>query len=417
MQKVLIVEDSNFLASLLKRSLESRLDAEVVRVASRAEAETTIAGTLPEDWLCLVDLNLPDAPDGEVAQMLAAQGFPIIVFTAMYDRAKRAGLFASGIIDFVLKDSPSSMDYVVSLTERILHNKQVKALVVEDSAPVRKLVTQQLRNQQITVLEAENGQEALYVLKENPDVTLVLTDYTMPFIDGFDLVRRIRADYPKDKLCIVGMSSTEEDDISVRFIKFGANDFLHKPFTSEELLCRVTQNLDMLDMVRKLREAATTDFLTGLMNRRYFMENGARMFANVLRTNVSMVVGMFDIDHFKLVNDTYGHDAGDDVLRAVAKILGDGFREGDVVARTGGEEFAVIAINLPDDQIFSVFDRVRRQVEDAVIQSDDHTIKVKISIGVCGVCGDSLDAMIKRADQCLYEAKDAGRNRLVVADR
>ena len=130
--------------------------------------------------------------------------------------------------------------------------------------------------------------------------------------------------------------------MSARFIKVGANDFITKPFQPEEFYCRVTQNIDLIEKTQALVDAATKDFLTGLYNRRFFFEKGVGKLERARRERKSVALAMLDIDHFKSVNDTYGHDVGDEVLQVVSKTLQDSARADDLVARLGGEEFCVL---------------------------------------------------------------------------
>jgi diguanylate cyclase (GGDEF)-like protein len=415
-ERILVVEDSRFFTSVLSDSLSVRPGIEVVAAASRAEAEQRLAEMEADRPLCLVDLNLPDAADGEVARDLVRRGLPVVVFTSSYDRRLRDALFRDGIIDYVLKESPASVGYLADLVERIFRNRETTALVVEDSEPIRALVTRQLEGQNIRVLTAANGEAALATLAEQGGVRLVLTDYHMPGLDGFELVRRLRREHTKDELCVIGMSSTEEDDISVRFLKYGANDFLHKPFTAEELLCRVTQNLDMLDLIDDLRRAAVTDALTGLWNRRQLLEAGRKTLARARRDDSPLQVAMIDIDFFKRVNDRHGHEAGDAVLRALAGILRNGVREGDLAARMGGEEFCVLTAGQPPDRAAILHERLRATIEATPVATRDGEVRVTASIGVCARPLDTLEDMIRAADEALYAAKEGGRNRIVMAD-
>ena len=161
-------------------------------------------------------------------------------------------------------------------------------------------------------------------------------------------------------------------------------------------------------------QAATTDFLTGLNNRRQLLRLGMPLLAGAKRSGASLAVAMLDIDRFKSINDTWGHDVGDAVLVHVAHLLRDRFRDSDIVARFGGEEFCVVAPLSSADQAFALFDGVREAVAQHPAVAGDLTIPVTISVGVTVVPGDSLDAMISEADKLLYKAKQAGRNRTEV---
>ncbi len=160
-------------------------------------------------------------------------------------------------------------------------------------------------------------------------------------------------------------------------------------------------------------EAATTDFLTGLPNRRELISLGTSILANARRNKQECAIAMIDIDHFKAINDTHGHDVGDVALKELAHILRERFREGDVVARFGGEEFTVVAPGVDREKAHTLFESVRREVEEHAFGAGDTTIRMTVSIGVTLQTG-SLDEMIEKADGFLYAAKNGGRNRVVI---
>ncbi len=412
MDKILLVEDSKSFAMLIISSIKTEIDCEIHWAGSYSEAEELVERE-GNFFLGLLDLTLPDSSKGEILDLALAENIPSIVFTGNFNEEMRKMCWEKMVIDYVLKEGPSNLDYIVSLIKRIRANREVNVLVVDDSATSRKFIESLLLIHQYNVLEADNGQRALEILEENKEIKLVITDYIMPVMDGFDLVKRIRADYKKDELAVIGISAQNNKILSAKFIKNGANDFISKPFTNEEFYCRVGLNVEMIEKIESIKNFANKDFLTGLFNRKYFFEMGGVLHANFKRKNLSIVIGMIDIDHFKSVNDTYGHDAGDAVLKAVAALFQNRFRESDVVARFGGEEFCVLAGNLSGESAKSIFEEVRVMVENLEVVVNDKVIKVTISSGLCAEF-NTLDNMIKVADEKLYEAKNSGRNMVVL---
>ncbi|MBU0690166.1 MAG: diguanylate cyclase [Gammaproteobacteria bacterium] len=160
--------------------------------------------------------------------------------------------------------------------------------------------------------------------------------------------------------------------------------------------------------------ASTIDFLTGLNNRRQLLRIGVPLVAGANRSGKSLAVAMIDIDHFKEINDTYGHDAGDEVLKRIATLMKDRFRSSDVVARFGGEEFCVIASSLTPQVAYELFDEFRRSLEETTMDINGESTRITVSIGISTLLADSVDAMISAADQMLYRAKQDGRNRVVM---
>jgi diguanylate cyclase (GGDEF)-like protein len=299
--------------------------------------------------------------------------------------------------------------------ERLHRNPGIKVLVVDDSKNTRYVVGRLLHAHRYQVLEAEDGPQALAELAKHPDTRLIIVDYNMPGMDGAELVRTIRRDHAKDHLAIIGISGVESTGLTAKFIKSGANDFLHMPFLTEEFYTRVTQNIELLEYIAQIKELAEKDYLTRLYNRRYVFSAGPKLMAAQTRRGQGVVVAMLDIDHFKRVNDTYGHAAGDLVLRQMAALLSARFRTSDIVSRFGGEEFCVLATDMNAADASGVFEELRQAFEASPVRYDGQNIHYTVSIGLCTSPLDGLEAMIKAADDALYVSKNDGRNRVTVA--
>lgn len=252
MPEVLVVEDSQFFSNLLRDSIEKNLGFGVTCATTFAEAAKIIEERGGDFFIALLDLNLPDANGEEIVDFVVGEGLPSLVFTGQFNEDLRKRLLSKNIIDYVVKETPSSLEHVLSVVRRVHGNNGLKALIVDDSKAIRTVVSGYLRTQKLTAMEAGSSEEALEVLAANPEISLVITDYNMPGMNGVELVKKIRANHSMDKLSIIGMSSHGESLLSAQFVKVGANDFIHKPFQPEEFLCRVTHNLDMLDNISAL---------------------------------------------------------------------------------------------------------------------------------------------------------------------
>ncbi|PKN07797.1 MAG: diguanylate cyclase response regulator [Deltaproteobacteria bacterium HGW-Deltaproteobacteria-8] len=414
MSRVLVVEDSRTFSSLLSRRITEEMGHEVVVANSKATAKKILAeGT--NFFVALLDLNLPDAPNGEVVDMVLAHSIPSIVFTGEMDDKLRDQFWAKHIVDYILKQNMDNVAYMLSLVERLHRNPAIKVLVVDDSKNTRYVVGELLRAHRYQVLEAGSGQEALAVLAKHPDTRLVIVDYNMPGMDGAELVRTIRHDHAKDQLAIIGLSGTGDAGLTVKFIKSGANDFLHMPFLTEEFYTRVTQNIELLEYIAQIKELAEKDYLTRLYNRRYVFSAGPKLMATQTRRGQGVVLAMIDVDHFKNINDTHGHAAGDAVLRQMAALLAARFRVSDIVSRFGGEEFCVLATDMNPADAGGIFEDLRHCFETSPVSFGDKSIRYTVSIGLCTSPLDGLEAMIKAADDALYVSKNDGRNRVTVA--
>lgn len=414
MSRVLVVEDSRTFSSLLSRRITEEMGHEVVVANSKATAKKILAeGT--NFFVALLDLNLPDAPNGEVVDMVLAHSIPSIVFTGEMDDKLRDQFWAKHIVDYILKQNMDNVAYMLSLVERLHRNPAIKVLVVDDSKNTRYVVGELLRAHRYQVLEAGSGQEALAVLAKHRDTRLVIVDYNMPGMDGAELVRTIRHDHAKDQLAIIGLSGTGDAGLTAKFIKSGANDFLHMPFLTEEFYTRVTQNIELLEYIAQIKELAEKDYLTRLYNRRYVFSAGPKLMAAQTRRGQGVVLAMIDVDHFKNINDTHGHAAGDAVLRQMAALLAARFRVSDIVSRFGGEEFCVLATDMNPADAGGIFEDLRHCFETSPVSFGDKSIRYTVSIGLCTSPLDGLEAMIKAADDALYVSKNDGRNRVTVA--
>lgn len=410
MGQILIVEDSKSIAGWVCKRLAQELSLPVVWVQTMAAARDLIETPGQEFDAALLDLNLPDAPDGEIVDYVVSRKIPAIAFTANMDEATQAAIWSKGVVDYVGKEGDQSVLYMASMIRRLALNKRTRVLVVDDSRMVRHYVQRLLTTHQYIVHEATDGVAALQILREYPDVCLVITDYNMPNMDGFELARRIREVHSREEMGVLGVSASTNTSIAVRFLKNGANDFLDKPFSAEQFYCRVTQNVQMIEHFRTIRELSRRDYLTGLYNRRHLVEAGERLLNEVRKAQGKAAVALLDIDFFKHINDQFGHDMGDMVLQQLARLMLAEFREPDLVARHGGEEFCVVAHGEDPGSIFRRFDAFRETIACASATFGEYPIPFTVSIGLCMDLDKSLDQMVKQADTRLYEAKAGGRN-------
>ncbi len=409
---ILVVEDSRTFGGMVKKRLETRLSDEVLWLETYADAKAALEEDSSRFSVAVMDLTLPDAPDGEIVELSTSYLIPTIVLTANFDEETRKKMWSKRVCDYVIKRGPHDMNYIVSLVERLTRNREIKVMVVYDSRVLREHVADLLSIHRYKVLQAKDGLEALEVLKNNPDIKLIVADYAMPNMDGLELTERIRRNITKEELAIIGLSVQGDNRLSAMFIKNGANDFLYTPFQSEEFYCRVTQNMDLLEQIEAIRNSAIKDYLTGLYNRRHFFDVGNTVLANARRSDVPIALAMMDIDHFKRVNDTYGHDVGDDILAKISEVMSQRVRKADLLARFGGEEFCIMATHVTEEQAEAFFNELRELIASASIPVGENPLSVTISIGVCAGSRESLDEMITIADGKLYEAKESGRNRV-----
>jgi diguanylate cyclase (GGDEF)-like protein len=413
---VLLVEDSPVVARVVGRKLLSVLEREVIEARSLGEARDLLEKQGADFLAAVVDLGLPDAPEGEIVDLTIEAGVPTVVMTGSGDEQTRERILAKNIVDYYFKGD-QSLDALADTVRRLDVNRWIKVLVVDDSATSRGIVARLLTTHRFQVLEAADGEEALGVLESNPDIALVITDFEMPNMNGIELVGNVRSRRGADELAVVGVSSLGSSALTARFLKFGADDFLTKPFQKEEFYCRVYRSIKNLEQIQAIKRSAYTDQLTGLHNRLYFFQKAPPLYDTAAAHSAPLAVAMLDIDFFKKINDTHGHAAGDAALQQVAELLQGRLLDPMILARFGGEEFCIFAPGLEEKRAEGVFERMRAALEARPVAFEDEQIPVTLSIGVALDRVSSLDTMINRADEFLYQAKESGRNRVVIEGR
>jgi two-component system, cell cycle response regulator len=300
----------------------------------------------------------------------------------------------------------------------------VRVLIAEDDRASRSLLERVLVKWGYEVAVTCDGEEAWRALQQDDAPLLVVLDWMMPRLDGTEVCRRVRAlGAPNPPYLILLTGRDSKSDI-VTGLEAGANDYLGKPFDRDELRARLEVGRRFTELNSKLlatqvvlAEQARTDALTGIMNRRAILERLSEEMARARRDATGLGVGMIDIDHFKRINDAYGHAAGDHVLREVVVRASSATRPYDGFGRFGGEEFLTIVPACPDSEVASVLERIRNAVGDSPVEVESHQIRVTVSIGGAMSSGESVDELIRSADDALYRAKAAGRDRVVLAGR
>jgi diguanylate cyclase (GGDEF)-like protein len=409
--RILLVENSKLFQQMVGEALGERLDIELVHAHSLAEAAQAIDESGPFT-LVLTGLVLADGDQEKIVDFFLTRQLPTVIVTGVFDEQVRKRLLERPIIDYVLKNAPGAVDYLVWLVQRLDRNRRITALVVDDAPSARMHASALLGLYGFRVVEADGGESGLKLLAEDSSIRLVITDQEMPGMDGVEFTRRLRALHPRDTVSVIGVSGAGRSALVAQFLKNGANDFLHKPFSREEFFCRVSQNVENLELIGSLQDLATKDFLTGLANRRHFFDRGAELMAQAKAGRRRACVAMLDIDLFKRINDSYGHDGGDVALKAVSAALARFARPQDLVARFGGEEFAVLAVDLGETEAEYFFEGLRARIENLAVQFGEQRIPITTSIGVCVDRLESLDAMLTEADRLLYLAKAGGRNQV-----
>ena len=413
--KILIVEDNKALAKLIAKKMEDNTEMQVDVAHSLAEAQAFL--TKAKDYfITLLDLNLPDAPNGEVVDFVASKGLPIIVLTGSMDDKTRETFMDKDIVDYVYKGNMSDVNYIFHMIDRLKNNNQYKVMVVEDVMQTRNDVKKILQNLQFQVFTAAHGEEAMNYFADNPDIKLVVSDYGMPVKDGLEVLKELREQKDKNELGVIMMTSANENVSGAVFLKNGANDFIAKPFLKEELICRVNNTIENMENINKIANFANKDFLTGLFNRRYFYDDMQEYLASLEENPMPYAVAVIDVDGLKNINDKYGQDSGDKILKLLAKKLIDDTKSSDIAARFGGGEFCVLLKNVSQEDAVKFFVGLRAAIASNPVNIKNESVKISVSIGVTfGKSDYNVDEILELADEALYRAKQNGRNRVEIA--
>jgi diguanylate cyclase (GGDEF)-like protein len=298
----------------------------------------------------------------------------------------------------------------------------MKVLIADDSATSRAMLRKSVDRWGYEVVMAEDGAQALDILEKPDPPPIAILDWVMPHLTGPEVCKKVRATRREPYTYILLLTSKNSKDETVEGLEAGADDYIVKPFDQQELHVRlragkriIELQLSLMEAREEMREKANKDLLTKLPNRAAIMAALETEIARSHRDQRSVGVALLDIDHFKKVNDTYGHFAGDAVLRETAARLKSSMRAYDQVGRYGGEEFLVVLPNCDMEQAVQQADRMRLRLQESKILADAGVeIPVTASFGVTITDLSELhpDVFIRVADEALYRAKANGRNRV-----
>jgi len=296
-------------------------------------------------------------------------------------------------------------------------DKRHSVLVIDDSEDVHRLLQARLRQENIDLLAALDGRTGL-AIAEQDSPSLILLDLDMPDMDGFEVLRQLKESSTSHDIPVIVLSGLHSPADKVVAFDLGAVDYITKPFDLMELRVRLRSALKMSDLIDMLARLAHVDGLTGLWNRAHFDDRWAASISEINRQGRPLSVALFDLDHFKSVNDTYGHPAGDAVLQVFSKLIRRECRASDIACRYGGEEFVLIMPDTTPEDGKLVCDRIRMELG-ALHWPAHPERKITVSIGVCGTekgVAVTPQQWLEDTDKTLYRAKKGGRDQVIAID-
>ncbi|MBW2308014.1 MAG: diguanylate cyclase [Deltaproteobacteria bacterium] len=292
-------------------------------------------------------------------------------------------------------------------------------LIADDEPISRRVLEAFLRKWGYEVVVTRDGNTAWEALRHEEAPRLALLDWMMPGMDGVELCRKIRTSITDKYTYIILLTAKESKEDIIKGLESGADDYITKPFDAEELKCRIRIGQRIIGLEERLKRIASTDYLTGVLNRRSLMERLEAEISRSGREEKPLAVILSDIDYFKMVNDRYGHQAGDAVLQEFAACLTRAGRAYDFVGRYGGEEFLVCCPGASGGHAITIAKRMREMVEALKISvhGGSESISITASFGVAWNHSEEVDvdSIVNRADEALYRAKAEGRNRVCPA--
>ena len=320
-----------------------------------------------------------------------------------------------------LFSSLGKIEYKLEIIDEI---KEAKILVVDDIKTNCDVLKRRLESIEFKVDVSMSGKDALEQISNNK-YDLVLLDVLMPEVNGLEVLIKIREQYSADKLPVIMVSSFDDVESISKCIQLGASDYLSKPVNSTILTQKVASTLERKSLrereeqlLSELHRQAITDEMTGIPNRRYVFDHLEKSFDDIEKNSKEhFAAAIFDIDHFKHVNDTYGHAAGDEIIKKVSNIATSVVTAPDIFGRIGGEEFLAVVYNNSKNHLEQICEKIRTSIENEETLFDNQKIRVTISGGVCfSDESTSVSDLVNKADERLYLAKKNGRNRFYLSE-
>ncbi len=411
--KILVVNEKSSFSEIIRDAIQNVSDKIICDIVNRPE--DALKKREEEDYdLLIFELELFDNNLKLLEKI--SKDKKVVILSDSENSAKRESLFSIEInlVDYIIKSDSTFIDYLSKIINRLLRNDYINLLFVGNNIVLRDRIEKILEIQNYTFCSATDHVEALEVL-EREHIDLILCDYDILEEEGVFFVQVLREKYSMEDLPIVIMSNFNKDVNIERYLKAGANDYIHKPFDKDSLLCRLNLNIENKLLLEKTQSCYLIDTQTGLYSFNFFQESGKKMLNAARRETIPMAVAIIEIDNFSDIVDILKYKSYE-VLKHLATIVTTSLRSSDVIGRYSGEKIVVLMTNTPVKNAFLVIDRLRKNIKNLpYIMDNGDEINYTISGGVAGTKDVyDLNILIDKADEYLYRAKRYGMDRVEV---
>lgn len=413
MKKILIIDDNKMLVKLLAKKISASLHFEVDTAFSLAEAiELFDQGNTY--FLCFADLCLPDASNGEVIDHTLKFGLPTIVLTASNEPQIREKFMDKDILAYIYKESETCIEQIISSIDLLSKNRKSKVIIALSKANERNELKKIFSLRLFNVLVAAHGEEALSYLNDNADTKLIIADAQMPVISGLDLLVKIREKYSKTELGVI-MLGEKNDALEASLLRNNANEFITKPFSKELFNARLDKLLKYLNDFELISTFADIEPLTGAKKSLALKNEIEDYLREIKGGNEEFAFAYLDIDNLNFINEEYGFDTGNLVLKSVVKEVLNETMGKDIVGHFSTEKICIVLKNISNEKAIKVFSSIRVNIKNKGIVVSLDELFFTASIGVTfAKAGANLNELSTKANKALLSAKDSGKDRVEV---
>lgn len=399
--KILVVEECPQVSEALNGLIsQEKIPLEVVSCCSLEQAKKQFEEGAQGLFLAVVSHSLPDAPAGEAVEWILEQGVPALVLGDCSDGERYQALLELGVTDVVATEFNGYILTAVDLVHRLYRNRFVRILLAHSCDDERARLRGWLARYCYVVVEAADVEQALQIVRTQPDIRLLIADHRLPDLDAVALVQGVRTELDRPDLAV--MATCGNESLCAQFLHQGANDVLPSSLSYTQLQTHVIQSLNAGELQRKARQAATVDPLTGACNRCALFERGERVLQRAAQMESPVTLAMLELNQFKQINACWGYDGGDVALKAVADHLRSYLRR-FLVARIGGDEFCVLLEGLDHAQAMQLLTRVCAPIPVVLAQED---VQLNLSIGLAEYHQGSLSELVAEAESELRQFKE-----------